>query len=109
MNPETFDNDNAATTDEECFAFVAWLSHRAANEFRNARGDAAQEKMAMCQYYKRGLQANLTMSELVDFLAISADSILEVAGYTEEQTLQLMRDVSDVLTEDEIMATSVTI
>ncbi len=107
MNPATFDNDNAATSDEEYFAFVAWLSHQAANEFRTAKGNTAQEKTAIRRYYKRGLQANLTMSELVDFLAIDAGCILEVAGYSDEQILALMRDVSDVLAEDEIMATSV--
>ena len=104
MDYEAFDNDNEVTTDEQYFAFVAWLSSWTANDFRTAKGNPEREKEALCRYYKRGLIANLTMSELIDFLAVNAESILEVAGYTGDESLTLIYEISDTLTEAEIMA-----
>jgi hypothetical protein len=103
MSPETFDNSAEETTDEDYFAFVDWLSETTAAKFRTVKGEYAQEKQILCWYYRRGECANLTVSELIDFLAVNASSILERAGYNEEETMALM-EISDKLTEEEIHA-----
>ena len=93
MDCETFDND-ANPSDEDYFAFVAWLSNLAASELREAKGDQDKQKEALLRYYRRGEKANLTASELVDFLAVSTPSILDKAGYTEQESDVLMK-ISD--------------
>lgn len=101
MEYETFDNDTAS--DAEYSQFVEWLSEHVAVELRDAQGDAHQQKMVLCRYYKRGLKANLTAAELIDFLGVSTPSILDRAGFTDEEGDTLMA-ISDRLTEAEIEA-----
>jgi hypothetical protein len=101
MDFEQFDNDAEETTDEEYFAFVKWLEAKTAEAFRRAKGDPEAEKQELIAYYKRGYRANLTPSELIDFLAVDANNILEMAGYSDEEAIALM-EVSDHLTDEEL-------
>jgi phosphohistidine phosphatase SixA len=101
MDVTNFDNDAEGATDEEYFAFVAWLSEQTANELQAARGDTEAQKQALCRYYRRGLRANLTAEELIDFLGVSSPSIWEEAGYSEAEADALMQ-LSDSLTDDDI-------
>ncbi|MBC7806465.1 MAG: hypothetical protein H7145_09975 [Akkermansiaceae bacterium] len=94
-----FDSDTASDT--EYMGFVAWLSDRAASEICEARGDMDQQKTALCRYFKRGLRANMTTNELIDFLGVSTPSVLERAELTEEESDTVMA-ISDRLTETEI-------
>ncbi len=96
-----FDNDAESTTDEEYSAFVKWLSALAVAELRRAGTDVALQKQVLCRYYKRGERANLTPSELIDFLAVSGPCTLEDAGYSNEKAVALMQ-ISDSLTDDDI-------
>jgi hypothetical protein len=48
--------------------------------------------------------ACLTTGALIDYLAVSSPSILEVAGYTEAEGFALFM-ISDKLTDDEISRT----
>ena len=100
MEYENFDNSNA--TDADYFAFVALLSRRTADELRSAKNHKARERTALCRYYKRGKRANLTPDELVDFIAVSDGNILEVAGYSDDESVALMHDMADTLTDAEI-------
>ncbi len=104
MKLETFDND-AYSSDDDYFAFVEWLSELTATELRQAKGNPEQQKQALCRYYKRGEQANLTPSELIDFLGVSAHSILERAGYDEAEGDAVM-EISDALGDEEICQAS---
>ena len=101
MNPETFDNDNPNASNEDYTAFVAWLSERTVAELKAAKSNTEAQKTALCRYYKRGLNANLTPSELIDFLAVDAPSILDSARYTLLQAEALM-ELSDKLTDEDI-------
>lgn len=101
MEYETFDNDTAS--DVEYFRFVEWLSDNTASELREARGDSDQLKAVLCRYFKRGLNASLTAGELIDFLGVSTSSIVERAGFTEEEGDAVMA-ISDQLTHEDIQA-----
>ena len=96
---ESFDNDTD-TSDENYSAFVAWLSARTTEDFREAHGDAARQKSALLRYYHTGLRANLTPAELIGFLAITSRSILDEAGYTDAESDAVMA-LSDGLTDRE--------
>ena len=101
MDYDSFDNDDPETSDEDYSEYVGWLSERTAQQFRHAKGDAVKQKLVLCQYYKRGEKANLTASELIDFLAVSSPSIFDMADYTDEEGDAVMV-ISDGLTEDEV-------
>jgi hypothetical protein len=96
---EAFDNDTAS--DAEYVGFVEWLSDHVASELREARGNMDQQKAVLCRYYKRGMRANMTAGELIDFLGVSSPSILERAELTEEESAVVMT-ISDRLTDTEI-------
>ena len=100
MDFNKFDNDTDPS-DKNYFAFVAWISELTANELREVRGNPEKQKEVLCRYYKRGENANLTAGELIDFLGVSSPSILDVAGYTDEEGDALFV-ISDKLTDDEI-------
>ena len=101
MDYEKFDNDDPETSDDDYSEYVEWLSERTAEQLHQAKGDAVKERLALCRYYKRGEKANLTMGELIDFLAVSSPSIFDMAGYTDEESDPVML-ISDGLTDDEI-------
>lgn len=100
MDFNKFDND-ADESDDNYSAYVAWLSELTAEDVRRVKGSPEQQKQALCRYYKRGEQANLTARELIDYLGVSSPSILEMAGYTEEEGFTLFV-ISNKLTDDEI-------
>ena len=81
--------------------FVAYLSEWTKDELKHVRGNAIKERQALCRYYKRGLRAQLTVSELIDFLAVSTPNIIEESGYEDTEGDRLMQ-ISDSLTEEEI-------
>ena len=57
--------------------------------------------MALCRYFKRG--AGYGTGFLVDMLGVSADSVLEQAGYDDEDVLAVMHRIAE-LTDEEIEA-----
>ncbi len=100
MDFANYDND-ANPSDADYFAFVAWLSDLTAQELVQAKGSPRQQKRALCRYYKRGERAHLTAGELIDFLAVSTPSILDQAGYDDEEADAIMQ-ISDGLSDEEI-------
>lgn len=103
MNYETFDNDTDPS-DANYFDFVKWLSKRTAAELEQTKGNREETRKVLCRYYKRGLRANLTTSELVDFLGVSSPSVLEEAGLNDEEGDEVMA-LSGSLTDEEINQT----
>lgn len=100
MDYNKFDNDTNPS-DDDYFDFVQWLSEATAVELAQAKGNREQLKNALCRYYKRGLRANLTTSELIDFLGVSTPSILDEAGFDEQEADEVM-SLSDTLTDENI-------
>lgn len=103
MDFNKFDND-AEESDDNYFAYVAWLSELTAEDLRRVKGSPEQQKQALCRYYKRGGMARLTTGALIDYLGVSSPSISEMASYTEEEGFALFV-IPDKLTDDEISRT----
>ena len=95
-----FDNDQDPSH-EDYSAFVDLLSERMAADLRDAQGNPNQQKRVLCRYYKLGERANLSMGELIDFLGVSSPSIIDLAGYSDDEGDALM-EISDNLTDAEI-------
>lgn len=104
MNYDTFNNDTNAS-EADYFAFVQWLCERTAAGLRQASRNPEQQKSVLCRYYKRGLRANLTTGELIDFLGVSTPSILDRAGLENQEADDVMA-VSDSLTDEGINQTT---
>jgi hypothetical protein len=103
---DNFDND-ANASEADYSAFVQWLSEHTAAELRQAQGNREQTKRVLCRYYKRGMRANLTTGELIDFLGVSTPSILDKAGFDDEQADKVMA-ISDSLTDEDINQVTLT-
>ena len=95
------DNASDDASDEDYSDYVRWLSERTATQLKNAKGNQDEVKAVLCRYWKRGYRAGLTPSELIDFLAVDYPSILDRAGFTDEEGDKVMV-LSDALTEAEI-------
>ena len=94
-------NDEEDISNEEYHALVAGLSEQAAEELRQAKHSLEAQKSALCRYYKRGERVNLSTGELIDFLGVSTPSIIDKAGYNEEEGDALMQ-ISDALRDEEV-------
>ncbi|MCM2273681.1 MAG: hypothetical protein NDI75_02620 [Candidatus Didemnitutus sp.] len=88
LSPEAYD------------ALVDQVSKEAAAEFRHAKNEQ-EKKLACCRYLKRGDLAGLSHSELIDFLGVSTPSILELAGYSDDEAQEVM-DALVGISDDEI-------
>jgi hypothetical protein len=62
---------------------VEALQEQTVTELLQAGDDAEQQKQAIKRYFRCGDAAHLSPGELWDFLGISADSVLERAGFDE--------------------------
>ena len=81
MDIKEFDNDAETASDADYFAFVEWLSERTVEELKSAKGSGERQNEALRRYFETGEKANVTAGELVDFLCVSAPSLLDRAGY----------------------------
>jgi hypothetical protein len=88
-------------TPEEYERVVDEVSKQAAADFRHAAQSEQEQRLACCRYFKRGEIADLSRPELVDFLGVSTPSILEMAGYSDEDAQRIMDMIADI-SEDEI-------
>ena len=77
---------------------VAKLREEAALEFRAAGSDQKGRRSACCRYLKRGALAGMAQGELIDFLGVSSPSVLDIAGYPENEAqavMEIMAQISD--------------
>ena len=77
------------------------FTKQAAADFRQASLSVKEQRQACCRYFKRGEIADLSRPELVDFLGVSTPSVLQMAGYSDEDALRVMEMIADI-SEDEI-------
>ncbi len=80
---------------------VGEFTKRAADDFRQAGRNVQEWRLASCRYFKRGEIADLSRPELVDFIGVSTPSVLEMAGYSDEDAQSVMELIADI-SEDEI-------
>lgn len=72
-------------SEEDYFAFCSWLEDKTADSLKASRGNTEAIKQAIVNYLERGYSAYLSSGELVDFFCVSTPSILDKAGYYEEE------------------------
>ncbi|MGH9769266.1 MAG: hypothetical protein ACREAB_17720 [Blastocatellia bacterium] len=82
-----YENYDKAQNDseEDYFAFIHWLEDKTADRLRASRGNIEAIKQAIVGYLEKGYSAHLSSGELVDFFCVSTPSILDKAGYYEEE------------------------
>ena len=86
---------------EEYGWLVDGVTRQAADEFRRAAGGLEEQRRACCRYFKRGHAADFSHPELIDFLGVSTPSVLDMAGYSDEDALRVMDMLSDI-SDDEL-------
>ncbi len=69
----------------------------------SARVDAEQLRLVLARYFKRGMEADFSTGELVDYLGVSTPSILDQAGFTDDEAERAMGVVGG-LADEEIAA-----
>ena len=89
------------TTPEDYNRLVDAFTKQAAIDFRQAGRSIEQQRLACCRYFKRGKMANLSTGELVDFLSISSPSVLDMAGYSDEDAQRVVEMIGEI-SDDEI-------
>jgi hypothetical protein len=77
----------------------------AAADFRQSTATEQEQRAAICRYFRRGEVADYSHGELIDFLGVSSPSVLDMAGYSDEAALHVMKMLADI-TDDEIQRTT---
>jgi hypothetical protein len=72
-----------------------------AQEFKGCAESLEEQKRTCCRYFRRGPLAGLSQSQLIDFLALSSPSVLDIAGYSPEAA-QMVMDMIGGLSDEEI-------
>jgi hypothetical protein len=91
--PETDSADDYA-------GVVERICSEAAGEFRRCIADPSEQRSVACRYLRNGSKADISHSELIDFLAVSTPSVLDRAGYSDEQAQSIM-DMLATITDEE--------
>jgi hypothetical protein len=69
---------------EQYERLVGEVTREAAADFRQAAASVDEQRRACVRYFKRGHAAGLSQPELIDFLGVSTPSVLDKAGYSDE-------------------------
>jgi hypothetical protein len=88
-------------SDEDYILFVDALMKQATADFQQASEDIQEQRYACYRYIKRGEVADLSHSELIDFLGVSTPNILELADYSNKNAQQVM-EMLDVIFDEKI-------
>jgi hypothetical protein len=90
--------DELAPQEDE--RLVDEVTREAADDFRRAGRSVEEQRRACIRYFRRGHEAGVSHAELIDFLGVSTPSVLDKAGYSDEDSQRVM----DMLVEisDEI-------
>ena len=70
----------------------------AADDFRQSSASEQEQRASLVRYLRRGAAADLSLSELIDFLGVSTPSVLDVAGYSHaaaSRVMLMLREISD--------------
>jgi len=82
-------------------AALSKLLQRAVDEFTRC-ASSEERRAALCRYLRRGALAGLTTGALVDHLGVSARSVLERAGYSDDLA-QLTMEQLGTISDEEIL------
>ncbi|MCM1566025.1 MAG: hypothetical protein NC238_08780 [Dehalobacter sp.] len=88
-------------SDSEYEMLLKGLQSIASEGFRDAKGNRHKEKQICCRYFNTGLALGFSTGVLVDFLGVSTPSILDLAGYSDEDSEAIM-ELIGLITDEEI-------
>jgi hypothetical protein len=83
---------------DEYEKLVAEFTRLAADDFRRSATTEQEQRAALCRYFRRGAHADLSHSELIDFLGVSTPSVLDMAGYSHaaaDRVMLMLREITD--------------
>lgn len=81
MGYDALNNDSEA----DYFKFTEWLEDEAAKDLKQAKGTEFMMRAAIQRYLETGYGAHLSSGELVDFFCVSTPSVLDKAGYSDDE------------------------
>jgi hypothetical protein len=84
---------------EEYKRAIEVLVGHTAEEFRLCA--ATDQRKTACRYFHRGALAGFSTGELIDFLGVSASSVLDRAGYSDEAAQRVM-DMVGTISDEEV-------
>jgi len=79
---------------------IARVCRECANALPATRGDLLAQLRILCRYFEHGEQEGISHGELIDFLGVSTPSVLDDAGYSDAEALDLMKALA-LITYDE--------
>ena len=97
-------NEPETDSSKDYDQLVERICREAAEEFRRCIADQPEQRRVICRYFMRGSLADISHPELIDFLGVSSPSVLDRAGYSDEQAQRVM-DMLATITDEELSAT----
>jgi hypothetical protein len=91
--PNDFPQDYAERIEHIC--------REAIIQFNSCHDDLLAQIRVCCNYFETGEQEGISHGELIDFLGISSPSVLDRAGYSNTETLQVMKALSLITYDSE--------
>ena len=79
---------------------VTEFTQLVADDFRRSAATEHEQRAALCRYFRRGAEADLSHPELIDILGISTPSVLDMAGYSIPAALRVMEILRDMKDDD---------
>ena len=70
---------------------IARVCRHCADGLRGIHGDLLAQLRVVCHYFQEGKDEGLSHEELIDFLGISTPSVLDNAGYSDSEALEVMK------------------
>lgn len=75
---------------------ITRFKEQTAAEFRACIEDISAQRKACCRYFRRGAVVGLSQSELIDALGLSMPSVLDIAGYSPEDSERIMGLIGEI-------------
>jgi hypothetical protein len=63
---------------------------RAAHELRSCRDHVLTQLRVCCRYFESGEREGISHGELIDYLGVSSSSVLDRAGYSDQEASRVM-------------------
>jgi hypothetical protein len=77
------------------------VCREAAAEFHSCRDNLLAQVRACCHFFESGEREGISHGELIDFLGISSPSVLDRAGYSEEEAQRVMDSLILITYDDQ--------
>ena len=79
---------------------IARVCRHCADGLSATHGDLLAQLRVVCRYFQEGEQEGISHEELIDFLGVSTPSVLDNAGYSDSEGLDVMKALT-LITYDE--------